>query len=60
MLFAVGGRTGGGSVFVKPCCAPGCLESCRSRSRCGARVAMCGDVGVGAVDGRDLAVSKIL
>ena len=47
-------------MFVKSGCAPGCLESCRSGSRGGTRVAMSGDVGVGGVGiGRNIAASEI-
>ena len=60
VLLAVDSLIGGGPVFVKSGCAPGCLESCRSRSRGGAWVAMRGDVGVGGVGiGPDLAASEI-
>ena len=54
VTLAVDGLIGSGPVFVKSGCALGCLESCRSRSRGGAWVAVRGDVW-----GVDLAASEI-
>jgi hypothetical protein len=59
-VYVVGATIGGGPALAKFCCALGCVESCRSRSR-DAWVARREDVvGVSAVGtGLDLAASEI-